>query len=118
MKEPRFGGAFSCGGLHCQRPAHYPCEQIEAEVQNILNRVFAECATTLDELRRDPDAVPATAGDEAVAILDQDKPAAYLISADAFEKLLERLDDAELAEVVRQRLPDLDQAVDVTLDEL
>jgi antitoxin StbD len=83
-----------------------------------MNRVFAECATTLDELRRDPAAVLATAGDEAVAILDQDKPAAYLISADAFEKLLERLDDAELAAVVKQRQLDLDQAVDVTLDEL
>ncbi|MCG6941531.1 MAG: antitoxin [Thiohalocapsa sp.] len=83
-----------------------------------MNRAFAECATTLEELRRDPAAVLATAGDEALASLDQDRPAAYLISADAFERLLERLDDAELTEVVQQRQPDLDQAVDVTLDGL
>jgi antitoxin StbD len=83
-----------------------------------MNRVLAACATTLEELRRDPAAVLATASDETVAILHQDRPAAHLISADAFEKLLERLDDAELAEVVRQRQSDLDQAVDLTLDEL
>ncbi len=83
-----------------------------------MNRVLAECATTLDELRRDPAAVLASAGEEAVAILDHDKPAAYLIAADAYERLLERLDDAELAEVVRQRLSGVDQAVNVTLDEI
>ena len=86
-----------------------------------MNRVLAECATTLDELRRDPAAVlasaSASAGEEAVAILDHDKPAAYLIAADAYERLLERLDDAELAEVV-QRLSQVDQAVNVTLDEI
>ena len=82
-----------------------------------MNRVLAECATTLEELGRDPAGVLATVGEEAVAIFDDDKPAAYLISAQAFEDLLERLDDAELASVVRQRQPELDRAVDVRLEE-
>ncbi|MBK1631217.1 prevent-host-death protein [Thiohalocapsa halophila] len=69
-------------------------------------------------MRRHPAAVLATAGEEAVATLDEDKPAAYLISAQAFEELLERLDDAELADTVRQRHWEIGQAVDTTLDAL
>ena len=83
-----------------------------------MNRLLADCAATLDELRRDPAALLATAGEEAVATLDGDKPAAYLISARAFEELLERLDDAELAETVRQWHWEIDQAVYMTLDAL
>jgi antitoxin StbD len=83
-----------------------------------MNRLLAANATTLEELRRDPAAVLAAAAEESVAILDHDKPAAHLVPAEVYEALLDRLDDAELAGTVRKRQAELDQAVDVTLDDL
>ena len=38
-----------------------------------------------------------------VAVLNHNKPAAYLISAAAFEDMLDQLEDAALAKVVKAR---------------
>ncbi len=42
-------------------------------------------------------------GDSPIAVLNHNKPAAYLLSANAYEALLEKLDDAELSKIVQQR---------------
>ena len=40
------------------------------------------------------------------------------MSADTYERLLDRLADADLAETVRARQSELDEAVDLSLDDL
>ena len=51
-----------------------------------------------------------------VAILNHNKPAAYLVPAATFEALLDKLEDVELATIVKARE---DQAeVEVSLDSL
>jgi len=51
-----------------------------------------------------------------VAILNHNKPAAYLVPAAAFEALLDKLEDVELAAVVKQSEGQAE--VGISLDEL
>ena len=68
------------------------------------------------ELKRNPSAVIDEAGDEAVAVLTHNKPCAYLVPAATYRRLLERLEDLELAELVRARAKE--RKVKVKLDDL
>lgn len=65
--------------------------------------IYARTTVSMTDLRRNPGAILEDAGDEPVAVLNHNKPAAYLLSARAYEALLERLDDAELTQIVKQR---------------
>lgn len=65
--------------------------------------IYARTTVSMTDLRRNPTGILEDAGDSPVAVLSHNKPTAYLLSARAYEALLERLDDAELAEVVKQR---------------
>jgi antitoxin StbD len=56
------------------------------------------------------------AGGMPVAILNHNRPAAYLVPAEAFEAMLEKLEDLDLAELVRQRRGG--KTVKVSLDDL
>ena len=51
-----------------------------------------------------------------IAVLNHNKPAAYLLSAKAYEALLDRLDDAELVKIVKNRQGG--KTVKVTLEDL
>jgi antitoxin StbD len=51
-----------------------------------------------------------------VAILNHNKPSAYLVPAEAFEALMEKLEDYELARIVEERKDE--PTVKVSLDEL
>ncbi len=65
--------------------------------------IYASTTVSMTDLRRNPSGILEDAGDLPVAVLNHNKPTAYLLSAKAYETLLERLDDAELARVVKQR---------------
>lgn len=81
-----------------------------------MERILSDTSVSITELKRNPSAVIGAAGDESVAVLVHNKPSAYLISAKAYTELLERLDDLELAELVRSRANE--PRTKVTLDEL
>ena len=54
----------------------------------------------------------------AIAILNHNKPAAYLVPAETYEFLMDMLDDYELAKIVESRRGDLSEAVEVSIDDL
>lgn len=83
-----------------------------------MKLVLSNCSASLSELKRDPAAVLAAAGGAAVAILNHDEPTAYLVPADTYEWLLDRIEDADLAQTVRERQSQLDEAIEVDLDQL
>ena len=68
-----------------------------------LETFLANSGTSISELKKNPSAVIAAAEDGPVAILNRNKPAAYLIPAKAWEAIMDRLEDIELAEIVRAR---------------
>ncbi|AJG23090.1 MULTISPECIES: type II toxin-antitoxin system Phd/YefM family antitoxin [Cupriavidus] len=82
----------------------------------VTRAIYATATVSITDLRRNPGAIIEEAGNEPVAVLNHNRPAAYLVPAQAFEALMDRLEDIELAEIVRQRRGG--KSVKVSLDEL
>jgi antitoxin StbD len=82
----------------------------------ILNRVLADAAISISELKKNPSSVIDAAEGSTIAVLNRNKPAAYLVPAKAWEALMERLDDLELAALARARAHE--KPARVKLDEL
>jgi antitoxin StbD len=65
-----------------------------------MEQVLAGRSVSITELKRSPSAVLEQAGSEAVAVLNHNKPAAYLLPAHVYEAMLERL-NADLRQAMR-----------------
>ncbi len=81
-----------------------------------MEHILSDASISISELKRNPSAVIDEAGDEPVAVLTHNKPSAYLVPAATYRRLLERLEDLELAELVRTRAKE--RKVRVKLDDL
>jgi len=81
-----------------------------------MEAILASASISITELKRNPSAVIEAADGESVAVLVHNKPSAYLVPAETYKRLLDRLEDLELAEVVRQRKGE--RRVKVELDDL
>ena len=80
--------------------------------------ILAEACVGISELKKNPSAVIAVAQEQQVAILNRNKPVAYLIAPHVWEYLLDVLDDLELSDLAHERLKEADQAIPVSLDDL
>ena len=81
-----------------------------------METILADASISITELKRNPSAVIEAADGESVAILVHNKPSAYLVPAATYQRLLDRLEDLELAELVRSRAKE--RRVKVALDDL
>lgn len=81
-----------------------------------MEQILSDASISITELKRNPSAAIEAAADEAVAVLVHNRPSAYLVPAATYARLLERLEDLELAELVRARARE--RKVKVTLDDL
>ncbi len=68
-----------------------------------IEPILADAGISISELKKNPSAAIAAAEGFPLAILNRNRPAAYLIPAKAWEAIMDRLEDAELAEIVRAR---------------
>lgn len=84
----------------------------------MAHRVLAETTASVSELKRNPMGTVAAGEGLPVAILNRNEPAFYCIPADAYEALMDRLDDLELNAIADARLRDGKAPVRVSLDEL
>jgi len=83
-----------------------------------MRPVLADYSASISELKKNPSALINEADGSPIAILNHNKPAAYLIPADTYEHLMEMLEDQELSRLVESRRKDLSDAVEVNLDDL
>ena len=83
-----------------------------------MTQILANYTASISELKKSPSTVIEEAGNEAVAILNHNKPSAYLVPSALYEQMMEIIDDYELAKEVRERLGDGEESVEVSLDEL
>jgi antitoxin StbD len=67
----------------------------------IMEQVLASRSVSITELKRSPSAVIEQAGSEPVAVLNHNRPAAYLLPAHVYEAMLERL-NADLRQAIRE----------------
>ena len=83
-----------------------------------MRQVLADFSVSISELKKNPSALLSQASGSAIAVLNHNKPAAYLIPAETYEALMDMIDDYELAQLVEERRGDKDQAITVSLDDL
>jgi antitoxin StbD len=67
-----------------------------------MKSILARASVDISELKANPNAAIEQA-DGPVAVLNRNKPVAYLIPAHEWEAICERLEDFELTEIVRSR---------------
>ncbi len=83
-----------------------------------MKQVLSSCSASISELKKNPTALLKEAEGSPIAILNHNVPTAYLIPAETYEWLMEKLEDAELAQIVADRMHEKDKAIEVDLDEL
>lgn len=71
--------------------------------QVMIETIHAGATVSISDLKKNPSGVIEAAGGFPVAVLNRNTPAAYLVPAAAWEELMDRLEDVELAELVRAR---------------
>jgi len=81
-----------------------------------METVLTSATVSVSELKKNPTAVIDAADGEPVAVLVHNRPSAYLVPAETYRIMLERLEDAELAALVRSRQSE--RTVKVKLDDL
>ncbi|ASK03750.1 TPA: type II toxin-antitoxin system Phd/YefM family antitoxin [Klebsiella michiganensis] len=76
------------------------------------NIILSDTSASISELKKNPMATVSAGDGFPVAILNRNQPAFYCIPAELYEKMLDALDDQELAKLVsersNQRLLDVD----------
>ncbi len=83
-----------------------------------MRQILADCSASISELKKNPTALLNEADGSAIAILNNNKPAAYLVPAETYEFLMDMLDDYELSQLVESRRFDLSDPVEVNIDDL
>ncbi len=81
-----------------------------------MQTIMADLTVSVTELKRNFASILAQAEDKPVAVLNHNRPEAYLMSASHYERLLAYLEDLEDAARVRDR--SAGPFVEVSLDEL
>lgn len=81
-----------------------------------MQRVEAEMAVSVSDLKKNPTAVVDSAGGQAVAILNHNRVMAYMVPADAYEAMIDALDDQALVALAKARASERGEPVG--LDEL
>jgi antitoxin StbD len=81
-----------------------------------MERLYSRASVSISDLKKNPSRIINEAEGAPVAILNHNRPSAYIIPAEAFEALMEKLEDYELSRVVKER--EHEPSVKVSLDEL
>ncbi|MEC8443916.1 MAG: type II toxin-antitoxin system prevent-host-death family antitoxin [Pseudomonadota bacterium] len=79
-------------------------------------QVLTDTAASITELKANPMKVVSSGNDMPIAVLNRNEPAFYCVPAQAYEALMELIDDAELLKVVKERMNE--ESVLVSLDDL
>lgn len=79
-------------------------------------QVLTDTAASITELKANPMKVVSSGNGMPIAVLNRNEPAFYCVPAQAYEALMELIDDAELLKVVKERMNE--ESVLVSLDDL
>ena len=83
-----------------------------------MQQILTDYSASISEFKKNPTALLNQANGSAIAILNHNKPAAYLVPAETYEWLMDLFDDYELSKLIESRRGDLSQAIEVDLNDL
>lgn len=78
-----------------------------------IRPILADSATSISELKKNPMSVVEQADGFPVAVLNRNQPAFYCVPADAYELMMDKLEDIELAKLVEERRDQPEIEVDI-----
>jgi len=81
-----------------------------------MQRVEAEVAVSVSDLKKNPTAIVEGAAGASVAILNHNRIMAYMVPASTYEAMIDALDDQALVEIAKARADE--KGVPVSLDDL
>ena len=81
-----------------------------------MDTIFADYSVSMSEFKKNPAQVLRTAGEKPVAVLNHNRPEAYLLPAAYYERLMAYMEDLEDAKLVQERANG--PFIEVSLDEL
>ena len=81
-----------------------------------MDYLLTKSSVSITDLKKNPSAIIREAEGAPVAILNHNRPSAYIVPADAFEAMLEKLDDLEIKKTVENRRGE--KSIRVSLDAL
>ena len=79
----------------------------------MVHTVLADVTTSISELKKNPMAVVEQGEGFPVAVLNRNQPAFYCVPAAAYEALMDKLEDVELAMIVEARKNQQEIVVDI-----
>jgi antitoxin StbD len=83
-----------------------------------MNTLLSSYSASVSELKKNPSRLIEQANGESIAILNHNKPTAYLVPVSKYEELMEAIDDQNLAKIIKQRAKEKNKAIEVSLNEL
>ncbi|WP_448556692.1 type II toxin-antitoxin system Phd/YefM family antitoxin [Thalassotalea montiporae] len=82
----------------------------------MTTRILADVAASITELKANPMKVASSAYGEPVAVLNRNEPAFYCVPAEAYEMMMDKLEDIELLAMAKDR--ESEESVSVNIDDL
>ncbi|MCC8368787.1 MAG: type II toxin-antitoxin system Phd/YefM family antitoxin [Rickettsia endosymbiont of Oxypoda opaca] len=83
-----------------------------------MKHIYANLTVSISEFKKSPTALLDKSNGEPVALLNHNKPTAYVIPAKLYEQIIETLDDQYLLELATTRLKDKSKAITADLNDL
>ena len=83
-----------------------------------MRPILSTLSASISELKKNPSLLIEQAGGEAVAILNHNKPTAYLVPAETYEWISSQIEDQELQKIIKDRASEMALAKEISLDEL
>jgi antitoxin StbD len=84
----------------------------------MLGTIHAGKTASISEFKKNPQAIIDAAHGESIALLNRNKTTAYVVSPKIYERLLEIAEDMELGRIFEERKHEMDDAIEVSIDEL
>jgi len=80
--------------------------------------ILADAVVSISDFKKNPMAALDAAQGFPVAVLNHNQPVFYCVPADAYEALMDKLEDAELAQIAKKRMDDNNATVKVSINDL
>jgi len=84
----------------------------------MLTKIYANYTVSISQLKRNPQALIDNAHGDIIALLNRNRPTAYIVPAETFDWLMELAEDIELGNIIEERRSEKAEAVEVGIDEL
>ena len=80
--------------------------------------ILSRYSASISELKKNPTALLSRAEGASIAILNHNRPTAYLVPANVYESMMDFVEDYELGQIVRERQAEKVDAIEVDINEL